>query len=111
MLGIDIAVRTFYGDFLLLRVDGGDFRAGADIDIESAAEGLGGLHEEAVAISDGATDVVGESAIGIGDMLSLLEEYDLIEFGDAAYSGGGSGSSGHSAYDDVSHMDRGWGCI
>ncbi len=79
------------------RIDAKHLRAGAHVDVKTPPEGLGGLHEEFVAVGDGAADVIGQSAVGIRDVIPLLEEDDLVGFSYSSYSRRGGGASGHSA--------------
>ena len=102
-LGGGGAVGRAHADGLCRRVDGHDLAARTHVDGKAAAEGLGRLHEQAVAPGYGAADVIGQAAVGIRDVFAALEHHDFRTFVHAAQTGGSRGSSGHAAYDDILH--------
>ena len=88
-----------YLDRLVLAVDVADFVPRADLDIEEVAESLGRGHQQASAVADGAADVVGQAAVGEGDVAAPLEDVDFRPFVHASQPRRARRPAGHAADD------------
>src|SRR5699024_335138 len=104
----EVVVAQFVG-FALLRLDvdglgfAVDARGGgvdADVQVEAGAQGVRGLEEQGAAVLDDAAEVVGQAAVGGGDVAGRLEDDDLGVGVAAADAGGVRPASGGPADDD-----------
>lgn len=112
-LDILAAVGGAHGHLAAGGVDGDDLAQCAHIYIEPAAERLGRLHKQTVTVGDDTAYVIRQSTVGIRDIGSFLDEDNLCFLGQATYTRGGGGSSGHSTYYNISrglgrHSGKGW---
>ncbi len=87
-------------DGFVFAVDAGGFGEGADFEVEELAEGVRGLEGEFGAVGDFAADVVGEAAVGEGDVGSAFDDDDAGFFGVAAGAGRGGSATGDAADDE-----------
>ena len=103
-LGVCLSVGGPHAHRAGLGVDGRHLAARAHIDAEAAAEGLGRLHEHAVARFYHSAYVIGQSAVGIRYVWSLLEEDDFGLFRQSPHAGSGRGTSCHTAHNHQSFL-------
>lgn len=82
-------------------VDVGGFGVGEDVESEAGGEGFGGVEEEGLAVFDDSADVVGEAAVGEGDVAAAFEDGDGGCFVEAAQSGGCGHAAGDATDDEV----------
>ena len=87
-------------DGLLRAVDREGLMAHADVHIEALAEQFGLGHQQLGPVLDGAADVVGQAAVGEGDVRVLLQHDDAGVLVHPARTGGGGGSAGDAADDE-----------
>ena len=99
LAGIQVA----HGHHMALCVDGLHLVAGAHIHVEAGAEALRSLQGEGALIGDGAPDVVGQPAVGVGDVAGTLEYDDLGRLIEAPKPGRRRGAAGHASYDNDFH--------
>ena len=97
--GLDIV----HGDLLFLRIDGGDFIPYPHIHIEPAVEALGCLESESRFLVDLTADVIGQAAVGKGDVLSPLEHDDLCLFIQTTQTGRRRSAASHATYNQNFH--------
>jgi hypothetical protein len=81
-------------------VDGGGFGERAHVEIEQGPQALGRLEREFRAVRDLTADVIGQAAVGEGNIGTTLDENDVRALGMAPRAGRGGGSAGHTADDD-----------
>ncbi len=91
------------GDGVLLRLDGQDLVLDPDVDAEPGLEALRGLEGQDPLVLDGPPDVVGQAAVGVGDIAAPLQNDDLGLLVQAAQAGRRGGPSGHASDDDDFH--------
>ena len=84
-------------------VDGQNLRLRAYVDVEPFAESFRRLYEEAFALFYHSAYVVGQSAVGIGNVRTFFKHDDVGAFRVSSDAGGCGGSAGHAAYDDIFH--------
>jgi len=82
-------------------VDVDDFGFNARIHIEAGAEQLRGLQKQLLSFGDDAADIIGKSAVGIGDVFASFQEEDLGKLIHPANSRSGSGPTGDASDNDV----------
>lgn len=85
------------------REDAHHLAHGADIDIEAAFHGFGGLHQQTGSLGDDSADVVRQAAIGKRNVFAPFEHDDLGLFVKSPQTGGGAGSSSHPANNNYLH--------
>ena len=85
---------------LLGAVDREGLMADADLDVEALLEHLGLRHEQLGAVLDRAAEVVGEAAVGEGDVGILLQHDDAGVFVQTTGARGGRGAAGDAADDE-----------
>lgn len=88
----------------LFTVDAHHLLLGADVDAEASGEPLDALHEEFVAVGNRSADVVGQSAVGIGDILPPLEKHDVRMLVHSAQTGRNGGSARHAPDNQIIHV-------
>ena len=76
-------------------VDRDRFAAGAHVDAETLAHDFGLRDEQRVTALDHASDMIGEPAVGVGNVLAALNEDDV----ESAQSRGTAGAGGDTADD------------
>ena len=81
-------------------VDGGGLGAHAHVEGEAGGQRGGRLQEEVLAPGDDAADVVGQTAIGEGDVLTALDHGDGGALVEAAQAGGGAHAGGDAPDND-----------
>jgi hypothetical protein len=87
-------------------VDRGHLVPGAHVEVERGLERPGGVQQELRAVGDLVAHVVGQTAVGEGDVLATLEDDDLGGLVEAARAGGRR----HAAGDPADDHDAGHGC-
>ena len=60
--------QVFHGDGFAIRMDGGDLVAHPHLHLEAGIEALRGLEGEGVPVLNGPANIVGQAAVGVGDM-------------------------------------------
>ena len=105
-----IGFRIFFACFqipdphcLLLRIDGNRFISHPHIDAETAAEAFRRLHRKRALFPDHAANIVGQAAVGIGNIAAPFQHDDFRFFVQTAQPGRRGGASRHSADDDNFH--------
>ena len=101
VLGIAAPIRRTYADLLPLGVYGRGLTLSAHVDVEPTGKGSGCLDEEAIALLDHAPDIIRKATVGIGDILSPLEEDDLGLLTEASDTSGSCGSACDPTDDEV----------
>ena len=91
------------GDGVLLGLHGENFVPDTDVDVEPGPKTLRGLEGQRPLVLDGPPDVVGQTAVGVGDISGPLQNDDLGLLVQAAQAGSGSGPSGHASDDNDFH--------
>src|SRR5690606_31339691 len=95
-----LAAGGAHEDLARLGVEPDDLVAGTHVEVESRAQPLGCLDEEVVGLGDLAAHVVGQTAVGEGDVLPALEDDDLRALVEPARAGGAAHAAGDAAHDD-----------
>ena len=86
-----------------MQIDGRHFLVHTHVNVETPAEGLGRLHEQAVAFAYDAADVIRQAAVGVRYVPSFLEQYYFRILSVAAYASCRSGSAGHPSNYEYLH--------
>ncbi len=84
--------------------DADHFAAGAAIDRELFAKRILGRHQQTRFFFNRSADMVGQSAVCIGNIRSALDHQDFGFFIQPAQPRGARRSAGHSTYDDDFHF-------
>ena len=92
-------------DGLVHAVDRRDLVMGPDIDAETVSHLLRRGDEQGVSRADDIADMVRQSAVGIGDVVTPFEHDDLRVFIESAKSGSTTGTSGDAADNDNFHQE------
>ena len=90
-------------DATALAVDGDHLVADAHVDVERVAQGVGRLQQQLSTVGDLAADVVGQAAVGEGDVLAALEDDDLRGLVEPAQPRRRRHPAGHSTHDHDLH--------
>ena len=105
-----VAKKAEPGQFIILRVDEEGERipltvADFDRDAEPPPEALGRLQGQLPLILDDPADVVGQAAVGVGDVARALEDDDLGLLVQTAEPGCGRCAARDSAHDHDFHIN------
>lgn len=97
--GIDLADRHGAGP----GVDADDLGTDPHVDVERVAQALRSLQEQPIAVGDHLADVIGQTAVGEGDVVSALEDDDLGGLIEPAGAGRDRGAGGHPSHHNELH--------
>ena len=88
---------------LPVAVDGRHLVEGAHIHIVAVAKRHWGLDKQFLAVLNRVADIIGQTAIGVRDMLALFEEDNLRVLVESFQAGGGGSASRHAAHNHIFH--------
>ena len=98
------AVERADGDRLCRAVDGGRLLPQPHVDAETGIEALRRLQRQLRFVADGAADVIGQPAVGVGHIPRPLEHDDLRPLVQTAQPRRGRRAARHAADDDDLHL-------
>ena len=93
------------GDGFFVRMEGGDLMSHPHIHPEAVKEALRRLEGQGLRVLDHPADVVGQAAVGVGDVPRPLKDHDLRLFVQPAQPGRRRGPSRYAADDDYLHVN------
>ena len=96
-------VQVFHGNGLPVGMDGGDLMADLHMDPEPPEKAFRCLQRQILRIFDHTADVIGQTAVGIGNISGTFKHNDLGFFVQSSDSGSSGGAACHTAYDDNFH--------
>ena len=96
--------QIFHGNGLFFGMDGGDLVADLHVDAEPPEEALRGLQGQLLRVLDDAADVIGQAAVGVGDVAGTLKNDDLGLLVQSADPCCRRGAARHAADDHNLHI-------
>ncbi|MPM37287.1 hypothetical protein SDC9_83896 [bioreactor metagenome] len=97
-------LQLFHAYSFLLPVNGEHLVPGTHIHAEPRPHDLGLLYQQRVPGADHVSHIIGQSAVGVGDILPALQKNNLRGFVQSAQTCGAAGASGNAAHNhDLRH--------
>ena len=104
LLEFHACLQIFYGDGFAFRLDSRDLMTDFHDHTEAGEKALRGLESQLFRIPDHVADIVGQTAVGIGDISGTLKHNDLRRLVQPPDSCRGCSASRHAAYNYHFHV-------
>ena len=98
-------LKIFHGNGFPLRVDSGNLMAHLHGNTEPGEKALRGLEGQHLRVFNDPTDIIGQAAVGIGNIARPLKHHDLCLLIQSADAGRGGGTARYAAYDNNLHLN------